>query len=125
MYTTYREPLCELDTRGVPFFSPLCDPNLDKSKLYEDMSDKRSFSQMKPLEAGCKITPLEPRRAQVAQFDDSSSAHDWFKDPTYAQRMNARKRGINEAVLESNPSLQEYHRIKTMEKVASSVMQSL
>jgi hypothetical protein len=74
---------------------------------------------------GCRIKPIETNKTIVSQFNDSSTARDWFKDPTYSQRINIRKKRLSDAVIDTNPSLQEYHRIKTLEKLACSTMQSM
>jgi hypothetical protein len=116
MYASYREPLCELDNRGIPVFSPLCAPHakVDTAPVKFPMPKTE-----------CDIKPVEQRRPRVSQFDDAPSAHDWDKDPTYAQRIGVRRRGLDDGILDTNPSLAEYHRIKTMEKVAGSLMQSM
>ena len=121
MYTSYREPLCTIDERGVKYYSPLC--NVDSTKV--TVADTRQTHQMFPPDVGCKMKPLRKPSPQVPQFNDAPSAHDWFKDPTYAQRMIAKKANVPESVIESNPSLQMYHRMKTMERVAGSIMQTL
>ena len=119
-YASYREQLCTLDERGVKYYSPLCNGN-----MVSDTTDTRHTYEMVPPDVGCKVTPLKQPSPQVPQFDDSPSAKDWFKDPTYAQRMAAKKLGLSSTAIEKNPSLELYHRIKTMEKVAGSMLQTL
>ena len=116
---TYREPLCEYDNKGVKFFSPFCDPNY-KPPQFNTLTPQRVWPDV-----DCKVPPLDFPSPLVKQFTDKESAHDWFKDPTYAQRIAVRRPGGDDNILDTNPSLQLYHKLKLMEKVAESLMQSL
>ena len=120
---SYREPLCTQDEKGRALFSPLCNPNYQAppSMNIED-TRKRTEEFDKNL---CQIRPVEPRKAQVPQYDDSQSAFDWFKDPTYAQRLSMREKGVDDAAADTNPSLVLYHKLKTIEKVGGSLYQTM
>jgi hypothetical protein len=119
---TYREALCTKDDKGVKFFSPLCDPNFRNSNLRNGSQSQQTFSKVHVDD--CSVTPLIQPSPQVPQFTDKASAFDWFKDPTYAQRVSARKHGIRRDILETNPSLRMYHRLKSKEKFAGSLIQT-
>lgn len=114
---SYREPLCEYDNKGRKFFSPVCTSNYQPPQ--HDIQSKVRTNVDHHLQ---KLQHPSPK---VKQFSDKESAHDWFKDPTYAQRISARKQGVDDNVLDTNPSLQLYHKLKYLEKTAESMMQSL
>ena len=117
---SYREPLCLADNKGVPFFSPMCNPDFRPVEIKEERVIKHAWG-----DASCRVTPLQQPKAQVEQYTDKESAYDWFKDPTYAQRISIRKKGLDDAALDVNPSLRMYHQLKTMEKMGGSLMQTL
>ena len=124
---SYREPLCEYDNKGVKFFSPLCNPNVVQLLQQQQQQQQQSFEQERRSwnDIDCKVPPVHYPKPQVKQFTDKESAFDWFKDPTYSQRAAAKKQGIDDSLLETNPSLIMYHKLKLQEKVAGSLMQSL
>jgi len=116
--STYREELCNKDERGIPLFSPYCQPgrtidvNLTKqvTSTYGDLN--------------CHISPVYFPKPGKQFVDEKNSAKDWFKDPTYAEQVAMRMEGIN---IESNKneSLKLYNTQKTMERVSASLMQTL
>jgi len=121
---TYREPLCVADNKGYPLFSPLCNPNFVMPEMRNDQYQQRKLVSYGENEE-CQIPSVAQPKAEVPQYTDYESAHGWFKDPSYAQRATLRKLHMDETSLDTNPSLQLYHKLKTMERVAGSMMQSM
>lgn len=120
--TSYREALCTADNKGRALFSPLCNPNY---RPPAGVTGGHVESKDISIDQSCRVKPVEQRKAQVSQFDDAESAFDWFKDPTYAQRVAMRKKGVDDAVADVNPSIVLYHKLKTMERLGGSLLQSM
>lgn len=120
--SSYREPLCVSDNKGYPLFSPLCNPDYVSQQVIDSGSYKERIGYN---DSECKITPLVAPKAQVKQYDDKPSAFDWFKDPTYSERVKIRKLGLDDVALDKNPSVLMYHQLKTMEKAGGSLLQTL
>jgi hypothetical protein len=117
---TYREPLCTADDKGIRMYSPYCNRQMPAPQNIIQRKQQQSLFN----NTGCIINPVQPLHPELNRFYDGATAHDWFKDPTYYERVALRKKGLNEMLLDTNPTLQEYHLIKKMELTASELMQT-
>ena len=133
--STYREELCNKDERGIPVFSPFCvpgrtvDTNLASHVYSKADLEKLNAMREKYNTRTCHIPPVAYPQRTVTAYDDSASAQDWFKDPTYAQhvarRLYVTDKGLQEDESRDSGSLKAYRTAKTMEKVAGSLMQTM
>ena len=119
---TYREPLCTADNKGTVMFSPLCNPDFQKEYQKIEITQQRRQGWG---DVPCHVTPVQKPQAQVKQYTDAQSAYDWYKDPTYSQRVAIRKVGLDDVALDKNPSLLLYHQLKSMEKMGGSLLNTL
>ena len=126
--SSYREELCGKDEKGVPLFSPFCAPgrtvdeNLRSQVFTRDTSNAKSGQNNEKCES-CYIPQVHYPKQNTNQMSEADSARDWFKDPTYAQHIAMRLSGVQENG--NNPSLELYNKLKTVEKVTASLLQTL
>ena len=129
--STYRENLCNKDEKGVSVFSPLC---FSGKKVNYDLHNQTSLNiskneNSKTIENKCYVSPVEYPKKSSSSLDDSESAKNWFKDPTYAQRIANRvyvkNAGIFDNFNNESSDLQLYHLKKSMERTSGSLMQTL
>lgn len=114
--STYREELCNKDERGIPLFSPLCKPGrtVDTSISHQVLRRPQEGSNGDY----CHVAPVQYPNPEVPQINDSISAKDWFKDPTFAQTSAYRLKTGTFGQPNVHPALADYHKVKEMEKIA-------
>lgn len=116
--SSYREEICNQDERGRSLFSPYCRPG---RTIDTNLTDKVRVKGSTFGDLDCYIPPAVIDLPLKNKHDDNS-ADEWFKDPTYAQRILMREKDIEN---DENPSLKLYHKIKSIEKSSASMLQTL
>lgn len=138
--SSYREKLLDNDERGIPVFSPMCNPDatfIQDTNSFHLNNFKTSKSRFDSIESinsnlnsefiksdnsdyDCKVSNVYFPVENNNQFPKNTTSHDWFSDPTYAEIVAMKK--------EENPSnenLKTYRLEKAMEKITKSLMQTL
>lgn len=126
---TYREKLCNKDEKGNTMFSPLCQPGaLTEFLNKQEVSSEGTQGTQGTGSYGksnCFVNKVPRFDVSSHVMSDAASANDWFRDPTYSEQISFRALNGPWSTKETSESQKMYHDIKTKEKIAGALYQTL